>query len=267
MTAARRVTLDRCRSTPLRAVTAALLWISLLATSPVRAASWQTDLSVSYQKGTYGGEETTTILFVPLTVRRLWTKGEVSVMVPYVDMETDGDIVLIDGTPQAVNGGDGGSASGLGDIVLKGKYAALEQKGRLPYVDLVCRLKLPTAPDALGTGEVDFGVGAESSYRFGGEYFAMADVMYTFIGDPPGVSYHNRFAWDLGVGWQPRPAWTLSLYYDSASSLVSRPAATSLLFYAAHRFRPDVRLFALLELGISDTAPDVGFTAGVKYSY
>ena len=59
----------------------------------------------------------------------------------------------------------------------------------------------------------------------------------------------------------------LSLYYDSASSLVSRPAATSLMFYAAHRLRPDVRLFALLDLGLSDTAADFGLSAGVKYSF
>jgi hypothetical protein len=59
----------------------------------------------------------------------------------------------------------------------------------------------------------------------------------------------------------------LSLYYDSASSLVSRPAATSLMFYGAYRLRPDVRLFALVDLGISETASDVGLTAGVRYSF
>jgi hypothetical protein len=66
-------------------------------------------------------------------------------------------------------------------------------------------MKLPTAADDLGTGQPDLGFGTEVSYRFGGYYFAMADLMYTFIGDPPGADYRNRVAWDLGVGWQPRP--------------------------------------------------------------
>lgn len=256
----------RRRRPLLRAAVAALLWAALLLPGPVRAA-WQADLSLSYQQGKYGSDETTTILSVPLTIRRQFTQGELSVTVPYVSMETEGNVVIVDGTPQALDGADGGSASGLGDIVLKGKYAALEQKGSLPYLDLVGRLKLPTAPEELGTGELDFGLGTELSYRFGGRYFAMADFMYTFIGDPPDASYRDRIAWDLGLGWQPQPAWILSLYYDSASSLVSRPAATSLLFYAAHRLRPDVRLFALLDLGISDTAADFGLSAGVKYSF
>lgn len=267
MTSARRKLRGR-RSRPfLRAAVTAFLWVALLTSSPARAGSWQADLAVSYQQGEYGSDETTTMLSVPLTIKYLFTQGEVSVTAPYVSMDTAGDVVVVDGTPQAVDGGGGGSASGLGDIVLKGKYAAVTQKGRLPYVDLVCRLKLPTAHQDLGTGEMDVGFGTDLSYRFGKKYFAMADFIYTLIGDPPDVSYRNRFAWDLGVGWQPQPAWTLSLYYDSASSLVSRPAATSLMFYAGHRLRPDVRLYALLDLGLSDTASDFGFTTGVKYSF
>lgn len=267
MAAARGKFFGRCRRPFLRATVPAVFWVALLASGPARAGSWQADLAVSYLRGEYGSDATTTMLSVPLTLKYLLTRGEVSVAIPYVSMDTAGDVVVIDGTPQAVDGGDGASASGLGDIVLKGKYAALTQKGRLPYVDLVCRLKLPTAPEDLGTGEADVGFGTELSYRFGGKYFAMADLMYTFIGEPTDVSYRNRVAWDLGLGWQPQPAWILSLYYDSASSLVSRPAATSLMFYASHRLRPDIRLYALLDLGLSETASDVGLTAGVKYSF
>jgi len=267
MTSARRKLRGRRRRPFLRAAAPAFLWVVLLSWSPARADSWQADLAVSYQQGEYGGGETTSILSVPVTLKYLLTQGEVSVMVPYVSMDSKGDVVLIDGTPQAVDGADGGSASGLGDIVLKGKYAALTQKGRLPFVDLVCRLKLPTANEDLGTGEMDFGLGTELSYRFRKNYFAMADLMYTFIGDPPDASYRDRIAWDLGLGWQPRPAWILSLYYDSASSLSSRPAATSLMFYASHRLQHDLRLYTLLDFGISDTASDIGLTAGVKYSF
>lgn len=256
----------RCRELVRTAFMAGVL-TAILAPGPARAGSWQADLSLSYQQGDYGGDETTTFLSVPLTLKRLFAAGEISVTVPYLSVETGGAVVVVDGTPQTAGDGKGGSASGLGDIVLKGKYAAVEQKGRLPYVDLVCRLKLPTAPEDLGTGEMDVGLGTELSYRFGGNYFAMADFMYTFIGDPPDTNYRNRVAWDLGLGWQPQPVWTLSIYYDSASSLRSNPAATSAMFYAAYRLRPDVRLFAFLDLGISRTASDIGITAGAKYSY
>lgn len=267
MTVVRPSLPDRRRRELVRAAVVAGILATVLAPSPARAGSWRADLSVSYQQGDYGSDETTTILSVPLTLKRFFAAGEISVTVPYVSIETDGDVVVVDGTPQINGGGDGGSASGLGDIVLKGKYAAVEQKGRLPSVDLVCRLKLPTAHDDLGTGEADFGLGAELSYRFGGTYFAMADFMHTFIGDPPDTNFRNRSAWDLGLGWRPKPAWTLSIYYDYASSLRSNPAAQSVMFYAAYRLRPDVRLFALLEQGISRTASDFGITTGVKYSY
>lgn len=250
-----------------RAVLPAFIWVAFLAPSPALGGTWQTDLSISYQAGKYGSDEKTTLFFLPLTLRHIRPRGELAVTVPYVDMKTAGSVVIVDGVPQAGGGASGGSISGLGDIVLKGKYAAVEQKGPLPYVDVVCRLKLPTAPDDLGTGEADFGIGTDLSYRFGGKYFAMADLMYTIIGDPPGLNYRNRIAWNLGVGWQPRPDLTLSLSYDSASSLVSRPAATALMLYAGYRLRPKVRLFALLDLGLSDTASDVGLTAGVKHTF
>lgn len=48
--------------------------------SPV--ASWQAGPSVFYSTGTYGTSTRTTTLYVPFTMRRLFEKGDLSLVIP-----------------------------------------------------------------------------------------------------------------------------------------------------------------------------------------
>jgi opacity protein-like surface antigen len=265
-----RKILDGRRRSLLSAVAAAVACASILVPAPAHSGSWQADLSATYESGTYGSSETTTMVSIPLTIKRYFSRWETSITLPYLSVETKGDVVIVDGSPQsAAEGSDGsGSASGLGDIVIKGKFYAATERGSLPYIDLVARVKVPTAGTDLGTGEADFGFGAEISHSLGKKYFAMADTMYTITGDPSGTDYRNRVAWGLGGGWQPKPGSTLSISYDYKSALRStETAARSLTVYGSRRLRPAVRLYGLLDFGLSDSASDVGLTAGVKYDF
>lgn len=268
MSASRGGSLTGRRRRPFPA-TAAAACVALFVAAPALAETWQVDLSVSFARGTYGSEETTSIVSVPLTVKNFFARGEASATFPFVSVDTQGEMLVIDGTPQDMAGGGGaGTVSGLGDIVVKGKFYALEERGSLPSLDLVARVKLPTAVDGLGTGEPDAGLGVDISHRLGARHLVLADAMYTFIGDPPETEYQNRVAWDLGLGWQPRPGATIAFYYDYRSSLKSSrgPERSALLFFS-RRVRPGLRLYGLLEAGFTDAASDVGLTAGVKYSY
>ena len=146
-----------------------VMWIvGMLIASPglsraADAPTWQYGLSFSYLTGDYGADEDTEILYTAATVKRYFEKGDITLTIPYLDI--DDGVTFIDGGAEAVAGAGGGS--GLGDIILKGRYYAVEQDGPLPFIDLVGSIKFPTADEdkGLGTGEADFTMMAEFARR------------------------------------------------------------------------------------------------------
>jgi hypothetical protein len=242
---------------------------------PAAAASsdfrWQAGVSLTYLNGDYGTDETTKMVYLPLTVRRYFERSDVSVTIPYLSVDTTGAQVIIAGQVQTV--GEGSDVpereSGLGDIVLKGNYYLTEQSGPWPYLDLTAKLKVPTADEekGLGTGEFDFGVGLDASYRLNVVHLLLADIAYAFVGEPEGVEYRNQLVFDVGYGHQVTEKLMLSAYYEYRNSLLeSNPNPKSLMLYGSYRFRPDLRIDLTLDFGLSDGAADVMFTGGL-YRY
>lgn len=119
------------------------------------APQWQTGLSFSYLTGDYGENDNTDIYYAAVSVKRYLNKGDITLTVPYLDISDDG-ATFVGSVVEPINGS--ASGSGLGDIIFKGRYYAVEQDGPIPYIDLVGSIKIPTADEdeGLGTGEVDF---------------------------------------------------------------------------------------------------------------
>lgn len=259
-----RPVVQRCRRAAL------LIGVGALTALRAEAYDWKASAAFSYTTGDYGDEEDTEIFYVPLTLKRYFDSGDAALTVPYLRVESGGEGVIVDGRPQGTGGGDTESADGLGDLVLKGRYYALQQRGAWPYVDLTAKVKLPTADEdkGLGTGEPDYGLGVELMRRIGKEFYGFFDVGYTFIGDPSGVDYNNQWAWDVGAGWQLAPAFLASVFYEEREAIVDgSPTARSVFFAGDLRVTPQVNLNGLVEFGLSDGAPDYGVTAGTGYRF
>lgn len=226
---------------------------------------WQTGFFFSYITGDYGEAETTDIYYTALGVKRYFDKGDVTVTVPYVDISNGA--TFVGGVVEPV-GPIGGGGSGLGDIILKGRYYAVEQDGPLPYIDLVGSLKIPTADEdkGLGTGEVDFTCMAEFARRLDTEgWIVLAEVGYTFVGEPPGVDADNRWLYSAGLAYEVDPKMTLSGYLDGRTAIFEgNDDPLSILLIGEYKFRPDLRFDTLLEVGLNDGAPDFGITFGVR---
>ena len=79
---------------------------------------WQTGLSFSYLTGDYGKDEDTDIYYTAASIRQYLKKWDVTLTVPYLDIEGDG-VTYVGGQIEPIDGGDGGE--GLGDIILKGR--------------------------------------------------------------------------------------------------------------------------------------------------
>lgn len=245
----------------------AFFFCALAGTAAAQEYAWQVESSMTYETGKYGADQDTKLFYWPVSLKRFFSQGDVSLTVPYVDLETPGGRTVIDG---AVVPGNGTGGSGLGDVSVKGRYNWIEQTDKLPYVDLIARLKLPTADEGkgLGTGEADMGFGVELSRRFLDDYIGFADLTYTFIGDPPGVNYDNRIDADLGLGYQFTQEWMGSVSYDFRSAISSGSTdAHSVSFLANYKVTPQVRTYGMVELGLSDGAPDYGITVGASYRF
>ena len=76
------------------------------------------------------------------------------------------------------------TTSGLGDIILRGRYYVVEEKDWIPRIAVTGRLKLPTASasEGLGTGKMDEGLGMEVSKLLGDSWIAFLDGGFNVIG-------------------------------------------------------------------------------------
>jgi hypothetical protein len=229
--------------------------------------TWQYGLSLSYLKGDYGSDEDTDIYYTAFSIKRYLGEGDVTLTIPYLDI-SDG-ATYVGGEVEPLAGGGGGS--GPGDVILKGRYYAVEQDDLLPYIDLVGSIKLPTADEdkGLGTGKTDFTFMAEFARRLENkDWVALWEIGYTFVGDPSGYDADNRWLYSAGLAYELDSEITLSGYLDGRTAIFEgNDDPLSLLLIGEYKYRPDLRFDTLLEIGLNDGAPDFGITFRVRKRY
>ncbi len=261
---------------------------------PTPDFSWQVGVAPTYTSGKYGTDTRTNIFYVPFSVKRLFRDGDITLVIPYVSIEGTGAVRLVGGvgtrTSKTQGGGNGASsggtgkgkkvtdtpqntatsASGLGDLILRGRYYLVEETSVMPLVALTARIKMPTADaDAgLGTGQFDEGVGVEFTKKLSDRWIGFLDGGYTFIGDPAGVEFRNQWWYDIGAGYDVNKQVNLSLYYEEYRALVTTVNnARDLLFSALFKPTSAVRCTGSFMVGLSNGAPNYGLTAGLSYRF
>lgn len=178
---------------------------------PQQAAerNWQLSFTPSYSHGNFGTNTTSEFIYAPFSIRRLFSKGDISLVIPSVTAITDGRTTVVGNTAFRVDddnsgsnsgsGGGGGSdddggcsgkgsnvsgkdrvcgtttrtvgqkvtTTGIGDVILRGRYYLVEEQDYVPLIAVTARLKLPTAnaSQGLGTGELDHGYGVDLFYQ------------------------------------------------------------------------------------------------------
>ena len=253
--------------------------------------NWQVGFSPSYLKGDYGTDSTTTITYLPVSVRRLFDNGDVTFIMPYLCVASNGAVTLVGGVPNRVNqngnGGSGGSGGGkgkkpgnvepvsstdcgIGDLILRGRYFLVEERDWIPTIAVTGRIKMPTADASrgLGTGEFDEGAGLEVYKKLSGQWWGFMDSGYTLIGDPSDVNLRNQWYYDLGVGYDLTKNLLLSMYYEEYRALIaglSNPR--DLLFSLNYKASDLLRFNAATLVGLSDGAPDYGLTGGISWRF
>lgn len=261
---------------------------------PQPTSQWRVSTTVNYSSGSYGTDSRTNILYAPMTVRRVFRDGDISLTIPFVSISGTGAVRLVGGMPTrtgsatasptaAPAGGTGrgkgpgatplSSAttdSGLGDLILRGRYYLVEENAVMPLVAVTGRVKLPTA-DAdlgLGTGEFDEGAGLELTKSLGDRWLAYLDGGYNLIGDAPGTNFNNQWWYDIGIGYDVTANLHMSVFYEEYRALVNTVNnARDLLALASYMVNDTVHLTGSLLVGLSNGAPNYGFGGGIRFRF
>ncbi len=269
---------------------------------PTSKRNWQIGVTPSYSSGNFGTNTTSEFVYVPLSVRRYFRDGDVSLVIPFVSVTSDGTATLVGGQPiqtlpgrclkkggteidtdkpeclALLNAGQGvaGQAaqkvtnSGLGDIILRGRYYLVEERDYVPLIAITGRLKIPTASEGkgLGTGALDHGYGIEMSKLIGEKWLAFLDGGYNFIGDPDGRELQNQYWYDVGAGYYFTKNLLASVYFEEYRALVSGLVNIRDFFFAMN-YKASVawRFNGGVAVGVSNGAPDYVVSIGTSYRF
>ena len=274
--------------------------------------NWQIGFTPSYSSGNFGTNTTSTFFYAPISIRRLFRDGDVTLVIPFVTATTDGRATLVGGNAVRVDdgggsnpgpgGGGGGTpddggcsgkglsgsgknrvcgtttraagqkvtTSGIGDIILRGRYYVVEEKDWIPLIAVTGRLKLPTASasEGLGTGEMDEGVGMEVSKLLGDKWVTFLDGGFNVIGRPDGLNLRNQHWYDVGTGYYVTSDLMTSVYFEEYRSLVSgRQNARDVFFAMNYRTSSGWRFNGGVAVGVSNGAPDYALSLGTSYRF
>ena len=270
------------KTTPCRVLWALLMLAITPAASGAADEQWQLGSTPSFSSGKYGTDTRTEVLQTPITARRLFDRGDVTLVFPFICIWGDGVVTVVNGSPvrqqriAAANRGGRTAGSpiaarncGMGDIVVRGRYYLLDQHGWMPTIAVRAHVKTPTASAerGLGTGRPDEGAGLEGSRIFARGTIAMVDGGYTVIGKPEGVDFANNWWYDVGIGQNvgANGAVNLSVFFEEYRAIVpglenARDVLATVSLKGANGWRVQVSG----ELGVSEGAPDHGITFGAS---
>ena len=247
-----------------------ILALCLAAAQEAGAYDWKIGTSLNYDTGKYGTGTRTDSVYIPLTLTRYYTGGQVSLTVPWLRQSSSGAVTRVGGSPVRASRDDtaaalGSSESGMGDVLLRGTYAIKEESLHSFDLSFAGSLKFPTANEkkGLGTGEIDQGAGLEFAKKMSRNWTLLIDGYYTIIGDPEGVDYDNQVALDIGFYRLLREDLSVTAYYQTRSALVSdNPDQREVNATLVRTLANDDQVSAGLLLGLSEGSPQVGVSVG-----
>jgi len=231
---------------------------------------FQLKVGAAYDQGDFGTSETTRSFFLPVTFRYLGERFDVGVTGSLIYLDTESRVVVVDGVPTPVERQRRTNDAGFGDVILRGRYYAVDDQGvdsAVPGIAPFLKVKAPTADESkgLGTGEWDVGIGVELDKRFR-EFFLLGDVSYTFIGDPPGQDFRNRPAASIGIGRSFTPDLAAIALVDWRRALVrGRDDAVELVGLVQWRLARTLTMTPNAFVGLTNGSPDFGL--GVEFSW
>ncbi|MHB1587847.1 MAG: hypothetical protein ACYCRH_12740 [Acidiferrobacteraceae bacterium] len=227
-------------------------------------ASTTVGVMPSYFEGTFGTPNTTKIWYLPAYLDYRGRTYGFKITVPYLKVQTQG-AVFSGGTVVGSHGGKTTTASGLGDIWLKGTYTLHGRQGTefLPYVKV--KLGTASAAQGLGTGQDDVEGGLEADWTMGPRTFPFAVIGYRFVGSTIAYPLQNILTYQAGSSFGlGGDRFLTALFTGHQSEQPGFPASADAVVawnYSPHR---GLGLETYLDKGLSSGSPNYGVGIGVQ---
>ncbi len=246
-----------------------LLCAGLLAASAATAAdagSFRAGLGYDYTSGAYGGPQTITETYVPVSGAYRLDRFELRVIVPYVSVS--GPATIIDNATGEFAPGPGGTRSGLGDVILGATlYDVLHSESAQFHLDVAGKVKFGTASasEGLGTGETDYSLQFDALKEIG-DFGLFGTAGYVVRGSPGIVKLRDvPFGFvggDLRVGGSARAGVSYGYRPSAIEGYQAVQQAALFVIFApgdSFTFRPYV------SAGFGDSSPSWG--AGIALGW
>jgi hypothetical protein len=226
-------------------------------------------LGYHFSSGKYGTSNTTDIAYIPLTTKAelgLWT---FDLTIPYLRITGSGtgSTSLIEG-PSGPIETTSGKADGLGDLTSRGSYTLLPLQTWMPFIDLIGRVKYPTASrrQGLGTGKLDFGFETDMAWTLG-RFSPFATLGYRFLGSPSGTHLRDVFLASVGGLYRVLdPLWAgVLLDYREASSSASGERLEVVPF-GSWKLDAHWSVDTYVSAGLAKGSPDAGVGLQIGYT-
>lgn len=162
-------------------------------------SGWRLSAGYQYTSGDYGGSQTITETYVPVSVAYRLPWAALRVTVPYVSVS--GPATIIDDTTGEFAPGPGGTHSGLGDVMVSGTlYDLTDSEAAKFYLDLTATVKFGTAKasEGLGTGENDYAVQLDALKELG-RFGVFGTVGYVVRGNPGRIDLRDVPFGEVGM--------------------------------------------------------------------
>ena len=245
-------------------------------------SQWQVGVSTFASEGNYGTDDTTRLIYTSLSMRRIFPRGDVTVRVPWLDVRSDGTVLVFRDVPQPVPTRQTVRTvtqpvavrqttreSGPGDVSISGRYFLVSDRRAPQSFDLTTRLELPTgdASRGLGLGKASFEIGLEASQTLGPFFVALADGSFTAAGRPDDLDVRNPWEYAVGIGaYIGRPV-LISLSYEQWRPVIPGTPMGRDLLAATTIVMGRLRLLASAQMPLSNQAPDFGAGAGLAVRF
>lgn len=232
------------------------LLASLLAsfTAPVMADTFSTAIGMDYSSGDYGTGTTSEIWYVPLVAKYETGPMIYKVTVPWLRITNPE--VGPNGDP--LPGGCHDVESGLGDTVTSVDYALLDGSEGGVLLDLIGKVKFPTADESqcLGTGEYDYTAQIDIAKAFG-PVTGFATLGWKKFGDPPDSNFDDPVFVSLGFALPVAPRTSAGASYDWRQKVVSTGSEIQeLTLFLTHKLSHEWKVQLYAVKGFSDASPD-----------
>ena len=237
--------------------------------APAESQPWTLSTGFDYSSGTYGGSQSTDILYIPFIGKYELEQWVFKLTVPYIRVTGPGTVIPGVGTVAGRSTVPITTESGLGDVVAAATYAFDMGDASAPALDLTAKIKFGTADEnkGLGTGENDYSVQVDI-YKTFDRITGFGTLGYSILGSSPSIPLNNVFYGAVGASYKfnDEVSGGLSLYLRQAPSSTSGDQA-DLTAFVTYKFDPLWKLQGYVLTGLANGSPDWAIGALIGRSF